>query len=194
VEGGVYNSDVNAVNYGDSDLIFYTGQAAMRLTGSWRIGGYTDPDIMAEPVGFFFYPAVRQDVPIAPPAGLGSGYFVAKSAQSPEASFRFLDFLFSDEIAKNWLEGQAMIPPLHLNPDDYNISDLLKFTIGALNEYGDQMGYNVDVLTPDDFNTMMFDGFQEVIGGVKSAQQQADDLEDAMQKAKEAGKVMDITD
>jgi len=40
---------------------------------------------------------------------------------------------------------------------------------------------------------MMFDGFQEVLGGTKTAQQQAGDLEKAMQEAKAAGKVMDIT-
>jgi ABC-type glycerol-3-phosphate transport system substrate-binding protein len=165
----------------------------MRLTGSWMIQDFTNPDNMPDPVGFFFYPQIRTDVPIAPPAGLGSGYFVSKTAKAPEACFKFLDYVFGDDAAKMWLEGEAKIPPLKLNPDDYNISDLLKFTIATLNEIGDQMGYNIDVLTPDNFNTMMFDGFQEVIGGTKTAQQQADDLEAAMQQAKEDGKVMDIT-
>ena len=55
------------------------------------------------------------------------------------------------------------------------------------------MGFNIDVLTPDNYNTMMFDGFQEVIGKVKTAQEQADDLEAAMQEAIERGTVMDIT-
>jgi hypothetical protein len=40
---------------------------------------------------------------------------------------------------------------------------------------------------------MMFDGFQEVLAGAKTAKQQADDLEKEMQKAKAEGKVMDIT-
>jgi hypothetical protein len=40
---------------------------------------------------------------------------------------------------------------------------------------------------------MMFDGFQEVLAGSKTAKEQADDLEAAMQQAKEDGKVMDIT-
>jgi raffinose/stachyose/melibiose transport system substrate-binding protein len=88
----------------------------------------------------------------------------------------------------------AKIPPLRLNPEDYNVSDLLAFTLNSLNESGDQMGYNVDVLTPDTYNTMMFDGFQEVIGGTKTAQQQADDLEATMQQAKTDGKIMDITE
>ena len=40
---------------------------------------------------------------------------------------------------------------------------------------------------------MMFDGFQEVLAGTKTAQEQADALESAMVEAKEAGTVMDIT-
>jgi hypothetical protein len=62
-----------------------------------------------------------------------------------------------------------------------------------LQENAELMGYNIDVLTPDNFNTMMFDGFQEVLAGTKTAQQQADDLENAMAEAREAGAIMDIT-
>lgn len=194
VENGIYNTDVNAVTYDDSHLLFYSGQAAMRLTGSWMILDFTNPENMPDPVGFFFYPSIRSDVPIAPPAGVGSGYFVSKSSAAPDAAFQFLDFLFSDEAVPHWLEGMAKIPPLRLNPEDYNISELLAFTLTALNESGDDMGYNVDVLTPDTFNTMMFDGFQEVLGGTKTAQQQADDLQATMEQAQEDGKVMDITE
>ncbi len=193
VQAGYYNSDINAVTYDDSNLLFYSGQAAMRLTGSWMVGDFTNPDTMPDPVGFFFYPSIRGKT-IAPPAGLGSGYFVAKNTKAPEAAFRFLDFLFSDQAVRSWLEGMAMIPPVRLNPDEYNISELLRFTITAIQESAESMGYNIDVLTPDNFNTMMFDGFQEVIGGVKSAEQQAADLEAMMQEALAQGKVMDITD
>ena len=62
-----------------------------------------------------------------------------------------------------------------------------------LQENAELMGFNIDVLTPDNFNTMMFDGFQEVLAGTKTAQEQADDLENAMAEAREAGAVMDIT-
>ena len=85
------------------------------------------------------------------------------------------------------------IPPIQLNPADYTITDLMRFTLDALQKDADKMGYNIDVLTPENFNTMMFDGFQEVLGGTKSAKQQADDLEKAMQDAKKENKVFDIT-
>jgi hypothetical protein len=88
----------------------------------------------------------------------------------------------------------AIIPPLQIDATQYNISELLAFAVQQLQENAETMGFNIDVLTPDNFNTMMFDGFQEVLNGTKSAEQQADDLEAAMQQAKDEGKVMDITE
>ena len=94
----------------------------------------------------------------------------------------------------NWLEGMAKIPPVQFDAAQYKISDLLRFTIEQLQQNADSMGFNIDVLTPDNFNNVMFDGFQEVLNGSRSAEEQADALEAAMQEAKAAGKVMDITD
>jgi raffinose/stachyose/melibiose transport system substrate-binding protein len=192
-EAGFYNPDINAVNYDDANLLFYSGQAAMHLTGTWMIGDYTNPDFMPDPVGFFFYPSV-DGKPISPPAGLGSGYFISKKAKNPEAALKFLDFVFSEETVGSWLEGMAMIPPIQFDASQYNISDLLQFTIEQLQQNAGIMSYNIDVLTPDNYNTVMFDGFQEVLGGTRSAEDQAAALEAAMQEAVAAGRVMDITD
>lgn len=192
VDAGYYNSDVNAVNYDDANLLFYSGQAAMDITGTWMIGGYTNTDNMADPVGFFFYPSIAGKA-AAPPAGLGSGYFVSKKTANPEAALRFLDFLFSEGNAARWMEGMSIIPPIQVDASKYNISDLLRFTLEQLSQNASTMGYNIDVLTPDNFNTTMFDGFQEVIGKTRTPAEQAIALEKAMQEAKEAGKVMDIT-
>ena len=191
-KAGYFIPDVNAVTYDDANGLFYSGKAATTITGSWMVEAYTDPDTMSDPVGFFFYPSIGGK-PIAPPAGLGSGYFVSKATKSPEGSFQFLDYLMSEEAAKIWLEELAKIPPLHIDLSKYNLPDLFRFCVEALQQHADEMGYNIDLLTPDNFNTMMFDGFQEVLNGTKTALQQADDLEKAMQEAKAAGKVMDIT-
>ena len=59
-----------------------------------------------------------------------------------------------------------MIPPIQLNVKDYKISELLSFVLQQLQQNANTMSYNIDVLTPDNFNTAMFDGFQEVIGGI----------------------------
>jgi raffinose/stachyose/melibiose transport system substrate-binding protein len=191
-QAGYFIPEINAVTYDDWNSLFFTGKAAMSLTGSWQVNAYSNKETMPDPVGFFFYPPV-QGKPIAPPSGLGSGYFVSSKTKAPDAAYKFLDFLFSKETAKVYLEQLNKIPPIQLNATDYTITDLMRFTLDALQKDADKMGYNIDVLTPENFNTMMFDGFQEVLGGTKSAQQQADDLEKAMQDAKKENRVFDIT-
>lgn len=191
-KAGYFIPEINAVNYDDWNALFYSGKAAMSFTGTWQIANYSNKELMPDPVGFFLYPPV-EGKPIAPPAGLGDGYFISSKTKAPDAAITFLDFLFSKETAKFWLEDMSRLPPIQLNPADYKIPELLAFTLDVLQKDADKMGYNIDVLTPETFNMMMFDGFQEVLGGTKTPQQQADDLQKLMEEAKTQGKVFDIT-
>ncbi len=50
------------------------------------------------------------------------------------------------------------------------------------------LGYNIDVLTPQSFNEVMWTGFQEVLNGTRSPGEQAGALQDAWAKAKKQGK------
>ncbi len=191
-EAGCFNPDPNAVTYDDANLLFYSGQAAMHLTGSWMVNAYSNPENIPDPIGFVFYPSVDGG-DVVPPAGLGSGYFVSARTEHPEAAFRFLDFLFSEEATSFWIEGMGRIPPVELDPADYEVPELFADTMADIQQNMEIMGYNIDVLAPDNFNIMMFDGFQEVLGGRKTAEQQASDLEQAMEEAKAAGRVIRIT-
>jgi raffinose/stachyose/melibiose transport system substrate-binding protein len=191
-QAGYFIPEINAVTYDDWNSLFYAGQAAMSLTGTWMIRNYADTNTMPDPVGFLLYPSIGGRA-IAPPSGLGSGFFVSNKVEDPNTAFKFLDYLYSPAVAKIWIEQLAIIPPINLNPADYQISELMKFTLEAVVRDIDKAGYNIDVLTPDNFNTAMFDGFQEVLAGTKTAQQQADDLQAAMDQAKQDGKVMKIT-
>ena len=56
----------------------------------------------------------------------------------------------------------------------------MKFAVDALATT--EMGYNIDVVTPDNFNTVMGDGFQAVLAGEKTPEQQAADLQAAMEE------------
>ncbi|MCD6033863.1 MAG: hypothetical protein K0S78_6049, partial [Thermomicrobiales bacterium] len=47
---------------------------------------------------------------------------------------------------------------------------------------GVQFGYNVDVLAPPEFNEMMLSGFQAILVGDKTPEQQATDLEAAWEE------------
>jgi raffinose/stachyose/melibiose transport system substrate-binding protein len=50
-------------------------------------------------------------------------------------------------------------------------------------------GYNIDVLAPQNFNEVMFSGFQEVLDGTRSPAEQAAALQDAWATAKKQGKI-----
>lgn len=192
-QAGYWIPEVNAVTYDDWQTLFLAGKAAMSLTGTWQISDYSNQENMPDPVGFFFYPSIDGQ-PIAPPSGLGSGYFVSSKTKNPEAATKILDCLFSQENAQFWVEELNQIPPVEVDPSNFQVTDLMRFTLQALQQGADTMGYNVDVLMPDNFNTVMGDGFQEVLAGTKTAQQQADDLQKAVEEAKAQGKIFDITE
>ena len=50
------------------------------------------------------------------------------------------------------------------------------------------LGYNIDVLTPQNFNEVMFFGFQEVLNGSRSPAEQARALQEAWVGARKEGK------
>ncbi len=192
-QAGYFIPEVNAVTYDDWQTLFFAGQAAMSLTGTWQIADYSNQENMTDPVGFFFYPSI-DGKPVAPPSGLGSGYFVSNKTKNPEAAAKLLDCMFSEENARFWVEELNQIPPVKIDPSGYQVTDLMRFALQALQQGADTMGYNIDVLTPDNFNTVMGDGFQEVLAGSKTAEQQATDLQAAMDAAKAEGKVFNITE
>jgi raffinose/stachyose/melibiose transport system substrate-binding protein len=163
---GCFNPSVNAVAYDDANALFSAGQAGMTLTGSWMIRQFKDTPFET---GFFFLPAPAGGTTM-PPAGLGSGYFVSAATEVPEAADTFLTFLFDPANAQYWID-MSVVPPYSLEGVEVEMSPLLQEAMAALGT--ETMGVNIDVLTPEAFNTAMLDGFQAVLGGDRTAEEQA---------------------
>ena len=175
-EAGYLPPSVNAVNYDDATNLFNVGLAGMMPTGTWLIQNISDN--AAFEAGWFFMPKPGGGDPL-PPAGLGSGYFVSAQTEHPEEAKKFLEFLFDPANASYWVEGMSVIPPYEVDTAGMEIQPLTGFAMEALATV--PMGYNIDVLTPDAFNTVMLDGFQAVLGGDRSAAEQAAALQAATQ-------------
>ena len=184
-KAGCFVPDTAAVSYDDGATLFYSGQALMHFTGTWLMGQVLE-NAQGFDVGWLFFPSVGEK-PVLPPAGLGSGYFVSANSQNVEAAGKYLDFLFSDEAAQVWMEDVKIVLPMDVDAAQYELPDLFKFAVDALAQQ--EMGYNIDVLTPDNFNTMMGDGFQAVLLGEKTPEQQAADLQAAWEQAIAEGKI-----
>jgi raffinose/stachyose/melibiose transport system substrate-binding protein len=189
-ERGYYPEGVNAITYDDANALFFSGQAAMVPTGTWLVSTIVE-SVQDFEVDFFPFPSIDGSS-ISPPAGVGAGLFVAKNAKNPEGAIAFLDYLQQEETARQQAERLNIIPAHPIDTGGLDASDLFRQVLEDLSDEGQaqSFGYNIDILTPANFNEVMFSGFQEVLNGTRSAQEQATALQDAWAKAKQQGKLV----
>jgi raffinose/stachyose/melibiose transport system substrate-binding protein len=189
VRSGYYPEGVNALTYDGANALFYSGQAAMNPTGTWLV-----PEIVQAvhnfEVGFFAFPSIEGSG-ISPPAGLGSGLFVAKEANNPEGAITFLDYLLEESTARLIIEKLNTIPAHPVNTAGLDVPELFKEVLDdfSASAQAKSFGYNIDVLAPQNFNAVMLSGFQEVIEGSRSSEEQAKALQEAWAKAKQQGNI-----
>ncbi|MDQ3752027.1 MAG: extracellular solute-binding protein [Actinomycetota bacterium] len=190
-EQGYYPDDVNAITYDDANTLFYAGEAAMLPTGTWLIPDL-DELVQDFEVGFFPFPSIDGSS-VSPPGGVGGGLFVAANTEVPEAAFKYLDYTMSKDSVDRGIEVFNEIPAFQIDPADYSVSPLFETVLDELSEATnpDAYGYNIDVLTPANFNTVMFEGFQEVLNGTRTPEEQADALQEAWAEAKAAGDTLE---
>jgi raffinose/stachyose/melibiose transport system substrate-binding protein len=188
VRSGYYPEGVNAVTYDEANALFYSGEAAMLPTGTWLV-----PEIVQAvqdfEVDFFPFPSVEGSS-ISPLAGVGGGWFVAKNARTPEGAIDFIDYLLEDSTARLAMERLSVVPAHPVDTGGLEVSELFKQVLDDLSKspQAGAFGYNIDVLAPQNFNEVMYVGFQEVVSGARSPAQQAVALQRAWAEAKEAGK------
>ena len=189
VESGYYPDSVNAVTYDDANALFYSGEAAMLPTGTWLVPTIAET-VQDFEVGFFAFPSINGSG-VAPPAGLGDALFVSKEAKNPDGAIKFIDYLLQEETVRQSLEAFNNIPAQAVDTDGLDVPELFKAVLDDLSESTEEgaFGYNLDVLTPANFNDVMFTGFQEVLGGARTPQEQVDELQAAWEKAKRQGKI-----
>src|ERR687889_98861 len=189
VQSGYYPEGLSALKYDGANALFYSGEAAMNPTGTWLV-----PEIVQFvqdfEVGFFPFPSI-QGSGLSPPAGVGSGLFVAEKASNPQGALEFIDYLLKDSTARLIIEKLNVIPAQPVNPQGLEVPELFKEVLEDLSATPEakSFGYNIDVLAPQNFNEVMFTGFQEVLEGTRSPAEQAAALQDAWAEAKKQGKI-----
>jgi raffinose/stachyose/melibiose transport system substrate-binding protein len=188
VESGYYPEGVNAITYDEANALFYAGKAAMLPTGTWLISVIVET-VQDFEVGFFPLPSIDGSA-IAPAAGTGTGLFVAKDAKEPEGAITFIDYLLEDETARLLTEELLIIPAHPFDQAGLDVPELFRTVLEDVSKSTKigALGYNIDVLTPQNFNEVMWSGFQEVLNGSKSPAEQARALQEAWAAAKKQGK------
>jgi len=189
VESGYYPEGLSSLSYDGANALFYSGEAAMNPTGTWLV-----PEIVQTvqdfDVGFFPFPSIEGSG-VSPPAGVGSGLFVAKEASTLQGAIDFIDYLLEDSTARLAIEKLNVIPAQPVDSQGLEVPELFKEVLEDLSASPEarSFGYNIDVLAPQNFNEVMFSGFQEVLDGTRSPAEQSAALQDAWATAKTQGKI-----
>ncbi len=188
VQSGYYPRGLNTLSYDEANALFYSGEAAMNPTGTWLVSEIVQTTQDFE-VGFVPFPSI-EDSGISPPAGLGSGLFVARKASNPQGAIEFIDYLLEQSTARLIIEKLNVIPAKPVDPKGLDVPELFKEVLEDLSEspQAKSFGYNIDGLAPQTFNEVMYDGFQEVLSGVRFPEEQVGALQRAWAEAKSAGK------
>ena len=189
VESGYYPRNVNAVAYDEASTLFYSGETAMLPTGTWLVSEIVQA-VQDFEVGIFPFPSIEGSG-ISPAAGLGAGLFVAKEASNLQGAIEFIDYFLQDSTARLIIENLNVIPAQPVNPKRLEVPNLFKEVLEDLSGSPEEksFGYNIDVLAPQNFNEVMFTGFQEVLNGTRSPAEQSAALQDAWATAKKQGKI-----
>jgi raffinose/stachyose/melibiose transport system substrate-binding protein len=185
-EAGCYTEDVNALNYDDGNSLFFTEQSVFNPTGSWLVGDINEnmPDAK---VGYIPFPQPDGAKGQYWISGVGSAWYISAKSQHQAEAAQFLDFLFTPDSVKQWIEGAGFYVPVQVDTASLEVSPLYKSVLDTLQSgIGEnaqaQFGYNVDVLAPAQFNDAMQNGFQAVISGDKTPEQLATELQAAWEE------------
>ena len=183
-DAGCFPEDPAAITYEDGNSLFYGGEALLHTTGSW-LTGEIEEQMPDTEIGFVPFPEIAGGKGRVWISGVGSAWYITSTTDNPDEAAAFIDYLFSQEAAETWIGGSRYFVPVDVDLSNIEIGPLNQMIIETLQtagEEGVQFGYNVDVLAPPEFNDMMQNGFQAILAGDKTPEQQAADLQAAWQE------------
>ena len=170
--------------FADANAAFASGEAAMKIEGTWWLpnvdlfwgrdsGNDNDWD---------WAPVPSKSGKPTFTLGMGSLAVNAKT-EHPDEAAAFIDFLFSQDSVAKWLVEAKYFVPVQFDASAVDVDPVTAQIVAVLqSDSGAQFGYNIDVMAPPAFNDMMQNGFQAVLAGDKTAEQQAADLQAAWEK------------
>jgi raffinose/stachyose/melibiose transport system substrate-binding protein len=184
-DAGCFPDDPVAIIYEDGNSLFFTGQALLHTTGSW-LSGEIETNMPDQEVGFVPFPIIEEGKEPIWISGVGSAYYINASTAHPDEAAALIDFLFSQEAVEQWVGGSRYFVPVDFDVSTVEIGPTTAAIFEVLQTAGDegspQFGYNVDVMAPPAFNEEMSNGFQAILTGGKTAEQEAADLQAAWEE------------
>lgn len=122
------NPDAESRAYGDGNLAFAQGQAAMYLQGPWALGeiAKTSPDLG---VGTFPLPMTDDPDDLAVRVNMDLAAIIPEGSRHPEAAREFLEYLYQPQIIEAYNESQLGFAPTKdaPSPSDPRVAGMIPY-------------------------------------------------------------------
>ncbi len=185
-DAGCFDPDVNGIDWQTQQDLFYSGEAPLFPTGTWVVGEI-DTQMPDANVTMMPFPEMVPGMTRTFTVGMGSAWFINAGSANPDAAAMLLDFIISDFGVQQLVEVAGFVPPVEFDDDVFELTPLKRFVIETLAGTGDivdevDFGYNVDVLAPLPFNTVLQRSLQQLMADEKTPEQVAAELEQAWEE------------
>ena len=125
---------------------------------------------------------------------MGAVWYIIGDTEHPEETLTFLNYLVSDEAHPLWVEGAKLLPGVTgVDFSGYDVRPVYRDFLNLVSGWDGPVGYHLDVLTPANFNTTLFESTVELAAGRLTPQEVADRITVEMERAVEDGRHADIT-
>lgn len=179
-DAGCFSDDVNALTNDDGAALFQSGQALMYPTGSWMVNEFTPETMPDMDVRMMPFPEVEGGAGSYWVSGVGSAYYISAASQHQTEAGQFLDYLFSPDVANQWVQDAGFFVPMSVDSANLEVSPLAQSVLGELDKAASgeiEFGYNIDVIAPARFNETMTNGFQLILAGDQTPEELAAELQ-----------------
>lgn len=128
ISASYLNQDANSRGYGDGNLAFANGQAAMYFQGPWAFSeiAKTAPDLN---LGTFPLPMTNDEADLKVRVNLDLAAMIPKGSKHQEAARDFLEYLFQPEVIQAYNESQLGFTPTKTAPapSDPRIAGMIEY-------------------------------------------------------------------
>lgn len=185
VDAGGFADDLNSINASDAQALFLSGDAMMGLNGSWAVAD-VEESLKGSEIGIMPMPSIGGSDRVYP-AGSGSAYYISAKSEHADEAAMLLDFLYTPEIVRIWIEEAGVFPPVESDTAQWNLSELRRTALEAATSGGGDAATNLGYFVnhgnaSPQFLETMTSGFQAVVAGDKTPEEQATDLQKAWEQ------------
>ena len=170
---------------------FPSGKVAMWPNGTWSLATYerNKQQFLGFDYGYFPFPLVNPNIKLTVAGGIGGGFSVNSKTKNVEASIAWIDHLMSPAAQKLWVEILIQVSPTPFKPEDYQVPEGVRAALRTI-ATGEEMGYNISVVSPAKFVDEYWDGLKAILQGRMQPKEWTARLQQQWEIAKNEGRVL----